>query len=189
MNQSQYADHAGVNRSTVTRWIKNGRISLEADGSIDPERADRQRHATESPMPHHQARKAQIDAHKAAQAAEDATAAQPATASEPLPAIEKIGAALKLETYKLQKAKAETANMELDKLAGALVERVEVDYVLADFGNTLRGLMEGLPDRLSGALAACRGDANAIHKELDDAARQLLAEIANHMARRAEERL
>jgi len=184
MNQSQYADHAGVNRSTVTRWIKNGRISLEADGSIDPERADRQRQATESPLPHHQARKAQIDAQKAAQ---DATAAQLATAGIASAEAAMIDKAAEAALY--MRRKREKIDLEIDKEIRALVERAEVDYVLTDFGHTLRSLLEGLPDRLAGALAACRGDTNAIHKTLDDAARELLTEIASHMARRAEERL
>jgi ethanolamine utilization microcompartment shell protein EutS len=76
--------------------------------------------------------------------------------------------------------------MELDKLAGSLVERAEVDYVLADFGLSLRGLLEGLPDRLSGALAAHRGDVNAIHKALDDTAHDLLTEMSELMKRKME---
>ncbi len=107
-------------------------------------------------------------------------------ATEETPDVLDLGARLKLETWKLQKAKAERENMELDKLAGLLVERAEVDYVLADFGNTLRGLLEGLPDRLAGALAAHRGDVNAIHKALDDAAHDLLTEMSELMKRKME---
>ena len=189
LSRAEYARHAGVNRATVTRWIQNGRIQSEPDGSIDPDKADRQREASESPMPHHQARKAQIDAQKAAQAATDATA--PATpAATPAPALqeemEDIGRALKRETWRLQKAKAETANLQLDQAAGLLVDRAEVDFVLADFGNTLRGLLESLPDRYTGTIAALRGDAGQIHKALEDASREILTEIADHMHRKME---
>ena len=101
VTQAEFARLAGVNRSTVHRWIQNGRIEADAHGLIDPDAAARMRDATESPMPHHQARKAQFDearegigqggAEKTQQAGQEAQ--QPAT-PEPMPAMEKLGAAL-----------------------------------------------------------------------------------------------
>jgi phage terminase Nu1 subunit (DNA packaging protein) len=193
VTQAEFARLTGVNRSTVHRWLASGRIEADAQGLIDPEAAARMREATESPLPHHQARKAQFDEARAGDgttqatnAQQGATSGQPAAHAEPMPAAEKIGTALKLETYKLQKAKAETANLELDKLAGSLVERAEVDFVLADFGNTLRGQLESLPDRLAPAIAAHRGDVGAIHKTLEDTAHDLLTEMSETMKRRME---
>lgn len=179
LNQAAYARHANVHPSTVCRWLVNGRIAAEPNGLIDPEKADRMRQATESPLPHHQARKEQIEAAKA-EAAEDRQA------EDHSPGPEKLSAALKLETYKLQKAKAERAAMEFDQLAGALVERGDVDYLLADFGNTLRTALEGLPDRLAPALAAHRGDVALIQRELDANMTQVLTEIADHIQRKLE---
>jgi hypothetical protein len=79
VTRAEYARHAGVNRSTVTRWIEAGRIPSRPDGLIDQAQADQMRDVTESPLPHHQARKAQIETEKAeAQAtrnAQDATIA------------------------------------------------------------------------------------------------------------------
>ena len=46
--------------------------------------------------------------------------------------------------------------------------------------------MEGLPDRLAGERAAHRGDVNAIHKSLEDAAREILLAISAQMERRIE---
>jgi hypothetical protein len=198
VTQAEFARMAGVNRSTVHKWVKAGRIAAEPSGLIDPDAAMKMREATESPLPHHQARKAQffearmgegIDPpEKIAPRADSGGQATVETgaATAETPDVLDLGARLKLETWKLQKAKAERENMELDKLAGSLVERAEVDYVLADFGNTLRGLLEGLPDRLSGALAAHRGDVNAIHKALDDAAHDLLTEMSELMKRKME---
>ena len=219
VTQAEFARLAGVNRSTVHRWIANGRIEADAHGLIDPEAAARMREATESPLPHHQARKAQFDAAKqppspagrgqgegTAYAAHSglhdagaypsptqgettqqrATAPQPHGQSEAMPAADKIGVALKLETYKLQKAKAEQANLELDKAAGALVERAEVETVLADFGATLRALLESLPDRLAAGIARHRGDVNAIHAEIEGVATDLLTEMSEHMKRKME---
>jgi hypothetical protein len=199
VTQAEFARMCGVNRSTVHKWIGAGRIQTEPSGLIDPEAAMRMRDATESPMPHHQARQAQFEqgriggdegqAEKNAPRADfggQATAATVAATIDATDDMLDLGARLKLETWKLQKAKAERENMELDKLAGSLVERAEVDYVLADFGLTLRGLLEGLPDRLSGALAAHRGDVNAIHKALDDTAHDLLTEMSELMKRKME---
>ena len=199
VSKSKFARMEGVTPQTVNSWIKAGRITVHESGRIDPVLASRQRKATESPMPHHQARKAQFEqgriggdegqAEKNAPRADlggQATAATVAATVEATDDMLDLGARLKLETWKLQKAKAERENMELDKLAGSLVERAEVDYVLADFGLTLRGLLEGLPDRLSGALAAHRGDVNAIHKALDDTAHDLLTEMSELMKRKME---
>lgn len=189
VTQAEFARIARVNRSTVTRWIRNGRISLGADGRIDVARAMREREATESPMPHHQARKAQIDEQKSAGVAPGSNGAAPPGNSGELTtdsSVAQISAGLKLETYRLQKAKAEKAALELDQMAGALVERAEVEFVLDDFGQVLRSLLESMADRLSGPLAGHRGDTNAIHKDLEDAAHDLLTEISAHMARRLE---
>ena len=194
VTQAEFAKLRGVNKSTVTRWIQNGRMATEPNGLIDPERAAALLAATESPLPHHQARKAQFDearewgsqggAEKIAPAAPQREATGNATPAESLPALEKLGAALKLETYKLQKAKAERENIALDKEAGALVERAEVELVIADFGATLRGLLEGLPDRLAAAIARHRGDVTAIHAEIEGVATDLLAEMGEHMKRK-----
>ena len=190
VTQAEFARICSVNRSTVHRWIENGRIETDAQGLIDPEAAARMKEATASPLPHHEARKAQFDAQRAAgmvspSQTQQNPANEAALQAETTSATQ-IGTALKLETYKLQKAKAELANLELDKAAGALVERAEVDYVLADFGNTLRGLLEGMPDRLAPAIAAHRGDVNAIHAELEGITGDLLAQIADHMKRKME---
>jgi phage terminase Nu1 subunit (DNA packaging protein) len=202
VTQAEFARICGVNRSTVSRWVAEGRIEADASGLIDPAAAQRMREATESPAPHHQARKAQFDEARKAQktatgafsapdgtqGASDAAKAPetalnpPETASE----AQKLGTALKLETYKLQKAKAERENMDLDKLAGSLVERSEVDYVLADLGNTLRSMLEGLPDRLASRVAAVAGNVSEIHKVLEEAMYETLGEMAANIKRKAE---
>lgn len=178
LSQNAYARRIGVNPGTVNRWIKQGRISLGDDRLIDPELADRERAATESPMPHHQARKAQWEAEWARKAAVSQAHA------EPIPQLEKLGAALKLETYKLQKAKAEQANLELDRAAGLLVERAEIDRALADFGATLRNLLEALPHRLAPELSALRGDTAAAHRILEASVADVLQELAAHIQRK-----
>ncbi|NCA71895.1 MAG: hypothetical protein EOM91_17820 [Sphingobacteriia bacterium] len=198
ITRAEFARRIGVERSTITRWVESGRISLGEDGRLDYGQALRERDASESPLPKHQARKAQFDeARKAkAQASEaDALAGRsaapgadtaPAAAAEPSGILD-VGAAMKLETWKLQRAKAELANLELDKAAGLLVERAEVEFVLADFGNTVRAIFEGLADRLTPALDGHQGNAASLHKIIDDVAREGLDTVADYLARRSSE--
>ena len=69
MTAGEYAVYADVNNSTVCRWLQNGRIEKGADGPINRREADVMRVKTESPEPHHQARKEQIEEAKAAKRA------------------------------------------------------------------------------------------------------------------------
>ena len=171
LSQAEFARQEKVAPSTVSRWIKAGRIPVEADGRIDPDKARLAREATESPLPHHQARKAQIDEQKQTPGVNGSVA--------------EIGAALKLETWKLQRAKAELAALEVDKAAGLLVERADVDFVLDDYCARQRHLLEALPRRLSGPLASHLGDADAIRQTLDEAVREMMTELSEYMATRA----
>ena len=192
VTQAEFARLCGVNRSTVSRWLQNGRIDADPSGLLDPIAAQRLRTATESPLPHHQARKAQFDEARAtADAGEGAGDAPDASGDadadgEGLGTMGTLGEQLKRVTVQVQRHKAELLAIEIDKAAGALVELAEVQYVLGDFGATLRGLLEGLPDRLSGEIAAHQGDVNAIHKALEDAGREMLLAITGQMERRVE---
>jgi len=81
ITRAEFARRAGVNKSTVTRWIENARITIGADGLLDEAEAHRQRAASESPAPHHQARKAQLELEKAPNPTGPASAT-PQTAAE-----------------------------------------------------------------------------------------------------------
>lgn len=189
VNQADFARLCGVNRSTVNRWLKAGRIEADAQGRIDPEAAQRLRIATESPMPHHQARKAQFDEARAAsgmaEAAIDAPAGSQAVDDDP-ESLEGVGMALKRAMLATQQRKAEILAMDADKMAGTLVDRADVEYVIGDFGAMLRGLLEGLPDRLAGEIASHQGNVNAIHKSLEDVSREMLQALSAQIERRLE---
>lgn len=189
VNQSEFAKIANVNKSTVSRWIKAGRIKIGGDGLLDVDEGLRQRNLTESPEPHHQAAKARIDEDRAQAQAQTDFAPQGGS-QEPqdksLNQVELISIRLKMATMKEREAKAEMANLELDKAAGLLVERSEIEFVLTDIAKTFAEKLSTLADRYSPACAAHRGDVVAIHKELDDAAHDLLADISEHMRRKAE---
>ena len=202
VTQAEFARLTGVNRSTVTRWIQNGRIQLDQNGLIDAVAANAMREDTASLQPHHQARKAGIELVKqaagAAQHAIGALGIPSINQNAPAPAGEAddsmagdlnaadVNSRYKLAMAREREAKAELAAMEVDKLAGTLVERSEVDYLLSDLGNTLRSTFESLPDRLAGQLAALRGDSSAMHQALGDALRDVLLSFSEQMKRRME---
>lgn len=191
VTQAEFARLIGVNKSTVNRWVKNGRIEVDAHGRIDPEAAQRMRLATESPLPHHQARKVQFEEAGGRGMPGEGVNASAAAAGEPgevLAPLAHLGEQLKRATVDLQRHKAELAAMEVDKLAGTLVERIDVDFVLADAGSVFRAELESMPDHLTGELLALQGDAPAIHKALEGWARETCQRISQQMAQRADER-
>ncbi len=192
LTQSEFARQAGVSRQAVNQALASGRLPAAGIGIALGEHTPKALwDLTASPNPANEARKAQFEEARLGgnptppeKTAQTAPNSAPPPANDTLPSLEKLSAALKVETYKLQKAKAELANIEVDKAAGALVERAEVDFVLADLGTLVRTQLEGLPDRLAGQLAAHRGDAARIHHDLDEAAHTLLADLAEAMKRK-----
>lgn len=175
MTQTAFAKAVDVSVPSVNVAIKKGRLPSDGtrvvieDGVSPKDLWD----ATASDSPNHQANKARLDALKAGQdAIPDGSATQ----------LVKLASALKLETYKLQKAKAELANIELDKAAGALVERDAVDLVLADLGATIRSIIEQLPTRL---YAVHAGDHQKI-MDVEAVAVAMLIEIGDVIMRKSE---
>ena len=191
LSQRAYAAHAGVSQTTVRRWIDAGRIRLEADGRIDVARADRQRAATESQAPQHQARKRRAQADKALQRARSTVAGdgdEALGALDDLAEAERLNRELKRETLALQRAKAEAANLALDRESGLLVERSEVDLVLRDLSSHLHSRLANMPGQLAPELARHRGDMSALHQALVDFGRDLLEDLSARMAEQARRR-
>lgn len=182
LTKSAYAKHARVHPSTVTRWVQNGRIPVEPDGLIDPVAADRQRNLTESPLPHHQARKAQLDADK--DAAQDG-AREPPDPDQQLDAAA-IARELKLQTLRLQRAKAEAAALDLDQRAGLVLLRQDVERVMQDIGANTRRIVGNLAPQLAPRLAAHGGDVAALHREIEEEARTLLQTLSAELRRSAD---
>lgn len=180
VSASEFAKIANVNKSTVSRWIKSGRIKLGGDGKIDAQEGLRQREMTESPLPHHQAAKEQIDDQKASSLNIDLSGLD-------LSMTESLGLELKLATLRDRKAKAAMGEIELDKAAGLLVERTEVDFILKDLGLVISEKLRSLPDRYASAMAAHRGDVNAIHKEFEDLIHDALTDISEDLNRKADQ--
>jgi len=154
MNLSQYARHRkarglpGQTRQAVKRAVESGRIDLEPDGTIDPDKADR--------AWAERTKGSSFSIPKRAKAA--ATSFQRAKAD-------------------LERAKAELAQLEVAKARGQLLEREAVEQALADaFGAVKAGLLSW-PARLSTKVAGLkrRDDCRRVlAAEVD----RLLAELA-----------
>lgn len=193
MTQSEYARYCGVNKSTVNRWIKNGRIEIAPTGLIDVAAADKMRYLTESSMPHHQARKEQFEdqwQRNRSQSPQSDPAGDDAGQSVTLPSCdaqiapepplgpESVILRTKIAALREREAKAELANLEIDQRTGLLVDRADVEYVLADYAAILVGQMERLADRLTPEVMTANNDSAAIHKIIDDSAREILNELS-----------
>jgi len=216
VTQAEFARLEQVNRSSVNRWLAAGRIQADENGMIDSDTAHAARLATESPLPHHQARKSQFDEAKQAagaffgagqgsgsqapektpqnpqnnaqQTPEASATTAAATATGPgMPKAEQLGLATKLENFKIQKIKAETDQIALDTLTGAIADLRQVDAVLIDTFTIVRTKLESMPDRLAPGLAGHKGDTAAIHRALDEGIRDLLHDLAHDLSRKAAE--
>ncbi len=188
VSPAEFARIANVNRSTVTRWGQSGRISIGPDGKIDLQSALRERDATESVEPRHQARKAQFDEDKARQREPEAFGGEPANLAG-LGVTEKLGLLHKQASLRRLQAQAELANLELDQAAKLVYDKNDVDYLLADIGRTVADAFQSLADRYAPVLAACKGDPNALHKALEDIGATELAALNEHQRRKQEEML
>lgn len=178
LNQSDFARVMGVNKATVTKWVAARRIEV-VDGMIDVEAAKARLVATENLHPQAQA---QIARH----AQDRNMRMNPDVDAQKKVSLDKLNAATKLKNYELLETKVRIANQDLARASGLLVDRADVDYVLADFGNTLRSLLESLADRLAPAIARHRGDVAAIHTEIEEAATDLLHEMYEKLKRQKE---
>lgn len=191
VTQAEFARLSGVNRSTVHRWIASGRIEVDAQGLLDPSSAEAQRLSTESTRPCNQARKAQIEAGKAANESGQyhgttvAEIAQPGATSS---ATEGGSVREQIERERLRKerAQADLLVMERDKARGALVDLAYHRLAVKDQAEIVRGLIESMPHRLAPVLAACKGDVGQLTAELENFAHEFMEETSAAIKRRAE---
>ncbi len=162
MNVTAYARHRGVSHVAVLKALNAGRIAREADGTIDPDKAD----AAWSSNTNQAQRRTNVR-----QRAEPA-AETPAINSGP--------------SFAQSRAIKEAYNARLAKLAyeeksGRLVS---IDAVKIAWFGTLRVLRDrtlNLPDRMAPLLAS-ETDPKNVRELLDDELRQILDDAADNIA-------
>lgn len=167
-----------VNRSTVKRWADAGRLVM-VDGKVDVE-------ASLALLGGTQAGRQDVTDRHAQEAAEKATAGRTAP-DVPQPAdlsMEKARRVRAVAEARIKAAEAEIREMERDRTAGKLIDKEVVDFVLNDFGATLRSAMENFAGRIAPIVYPLT-TLEETHAALDEAAEAVLEAIADAMRRRA----
>ena len=161
-----YARHRGVSDTAVHKAIRAGRITPEADGTIDPERADRD-WAKNSDSPRE----------GTARRAETVAVKEPA--SEPVtPAFHTGGTSLLQARTVNEVVKAQTNKVRLAQLKGDLVDRSQAIAQVFKLARAERDAWLNWPARISAQLASQLGvDAHTLHVALEAAVREHLLEL------------
>lgn len=160
-----YARHRGVTDTAVHKAIRAGRITPEADGSIDPDRADLE-WARNTDTPRVGTRKQAVKV------------AVPEPGSEP-PAASPAGGTSLLQARTVNEVvKAQTNKVRLARLKGELVDRPQAIAHVFKLARTERDAWLNWPARISAQMAATLGcDAHAMHVALEGAVREHLQEL------------
>ena len=182
ISQRAYARRRGVSHTAVRKAIAAGRITLEADGKIDPERADREWSTQTDPSKqrgkHAKALGARSKAAtkavpKAAIRAVDETLNDGAT-GDGSGEVSFLRAKMANEVLK-----AQTARVRLQKMKDELVDRVKATSMVFDLARRERDSWQNWPPRVAADMAAELGvDAHTLEQVLDRHLRKHLADMA-----------
>jgi len=168
-----YARHRGVSHVAVKKAIDTGRITPEADGTIEPNRAD-----LEWAQNTVAARKP-VAAKTASPAAEPI---RPASAPvEPVaPTLSASGTSLLQARTVNEVVKAQTNKVRLAQLKGDLVDRSQAIAHVFRLARTERDAWLNWPARISAEMAAkLEVDAHELHVALESAVRDHLIELGD----------
>ncbi len=163
LSQSEYAKHRGVSEAAVSKAIKARRITLTQDGRIDPVAADAQWAANSRVRAG--AGRPPASGGLGSAAVEDAQDSKPGNAD------------YWDARSRREMAEAETAEMELAKLKGELIEVKAVESVWAKTCSAVREHLLQVRSRLAPQLAA-ESDPFKVDQMLEAEHNQALAELA-----------
>ena len=168
-----YARHRGVSDAAVRKAIAAGRITPEADGTLDPQRADAEwARNTEAPRTGTRAR-----AVKAAVPPETAT---PAPVGDGQAALPTGGTSLLQARTVNEVVKAQTNKVRLARLKGELVDRNQAIAHVFKLARAERDAWLNWPARISAQMAARLAvDPHTMHVALEAAVREHLQELGD----------
>ncbi len=152
-----YAKHRGVSLAAVQKAIHSGRITPNANGLIDTERADAEWRAKTRP---------------GQRRARAAPALPRDTAESPAAGLDYFRARAIRESYL-----ARLAKIEFEERIAKLVDRDEVQVAAFTSGRTIRDNLLNIPDRLAATLAA-ETDVDRVHELLSAEIRKALEELS-----------
>ena len=158
-----YARHRGVSHVAVKKAIDSGRITPEADGTIEPNRADLEWAQNT------------VSARKSPPAKTASAAAEPAA-----PALSTGGTSLLQARTVNEVVKAQTNKVRLAQLKGDLVDRSQAIAHVFRLARTERDAWLNWPARISAEMAAkLEVDAHELHVALESAVRDHLIELGD----------
>ena len=174
-----YARHRGVSHVAVKKAIDTGRITQGTDGTIDPDRADREwEQNTASP------RKATSTPKIAAAPKSPRSGAQEPATESPTPTLSTGGTSLLQARTVNEVVKAQTNKVRLARLKGDLVDRSQAIAHVFRLARTERDAWLNWPARISAQMAAkLEVDAHELHVALEAAVRDHLMELGELRAR------
>lgn len=167
-----YARHRGVSDAAVRKAIRTGRVTPEADGTIDIERVDREwERNTEAPRNGTTTRAVKVTVAHSGGNQGDGPAASLAASS--------AGGTSLLQARTVNEVvKAQTNKVRLARLKGELVDRPQAIAHVFKLARTERDAWLNWPARISAQMAAKLGvDPHTMHIELEAAVREHLQEL------------
>ena len=153
-----YARHRGVSLAAVQKAIRSGRITPNADGRIDSERADAEWEAKTRP-------------------GQRRTQSAPPAVREPIETASAGG----LDYFRARAIResylARLAKIEFEEKTAKLISRDEVQVAAFTRARVVRDNLLNIPDRLAATLAA-ETDVDKVHRLLSDEIRMALDALA-----------
>ena len=178
--RADFARRMGWHRSSVTRAVEDGRVVL-ADGKVDVEASLARIEAMASPSAHHRAHAQQLEE---ARETKQAPADVPPVVKD---GIEALNLRLKAAEADKREHEADMARMSRETMAGNLIAREDVEFVLDDLGAILRSLMENRADRLAPVVHPLQS-IEETHAAIAEDSQDVLQTVHDQLQRRANER-
>lgn len=167
---SQFAREISRSPSYVTKLKQEGRLVLGDDGRVDVEKSKERIDATKDPN---------RDDVRARHAAVRGTQPPPSSPDQDV-----VGSSFQKSRAVRERYTALTAKVEYERMVGELVDRADVDFVLNDYGATVRGLLQRLADRLSPQVYPLK-TLEETHAAIVEAVDELQRELDETMKRRS----
>jgi hypothetical protein len=163
-----YARHRGVTDTAVHKAIRAGRITPEADGTIDADRADREwARNSDTPKAGTRAKATKVVVPETGTPSNDGPAALPTG-----------GTSLLQARTVNEVVKAQTNKVRLARLKGELVDRPQAIAHVFKLARSERDAWLNWPARISAQMAArLNVDPHAMHVALEAAVREHLQEL------------
>lgn len=167
-----YARRRGVSHVAVLKAIKTGRISREADGTIDPAKADAEWEAQTQPT---MRRKTKAGAPKTA--VSEPAATEPGAAAEPVSAPS--GATFTQARTAHEIAKAQRTRIQVQRMKEEVVDRSRATALVFRLARQERDAWVNWPGRVAALMASeLDVEPHAMQKVLEIHVRAHLAELA-----------